>query len=129
MTCVNFEAFDYRNASREQIDNAQDALRAYLAAREHMFEWPHNDQVSAGYPPADVKNYCVLSPEWQKVRVLMKGIPTHEKLQVLKDWWDKMRGELGAELDYVIEVQVGNYLGALRRGGQLNGQNQVRRYI
>lgn len=129
MTCVNYAAFDYRNATREQIDQEQDGLRKYLATQGHMFEWPHNDHVSLGYPPPDVKTFCVEDADWQKIRLSMKGLPTHEKLQILKDWWDRDITGKRVQPSYAVQVQVGNYLGALRRGGQLNSQNQVRRYI
>lgn len=65
----------------------------------------------------------------------MKGKTTAVKLTILEGWWD--RGMRAAEeindinrakaAKYAVEVQVGNYLGAIRRGGQLNDQNQIRK--
>ena len=89
-----------------------------------LFEWPKEYSVQAGYPPQEVRRYCVLHSAWQRTRLSMKGKPTHEKLAILKAWWDREKSE-----GYITEVQVGNYLGALRRGGQLDDRNQIRKYI
>jgi hypothetical protein len=53
----------------------------------------------------------------------MKGKPTTAKLDMLAKWYDRFRKDWA----YRTEVQVGNYLGALRRGGQLDMQNRVQR--
>lgn len=79
--------------------------------------------VQAGYAPSTVQLFCVQDKAWQKVRLSMKGMPTHEKLDTLAVWWDTMGG------GFKVEVQVGNYLGALRRGGQLDAENRVRKYL
>ncbi|UTC30057.1 hypothetical protein MAINES_00180 [Brevundimonas phage vB_BpoS-MaInes] len=125
--------FDSRSAAQQQIDREAPALRERLKAEGKLYIWPHNELVSPGYPPSDVKTYCVEDAAWQKIRLSMKGIPTHEKLQVLNDWWVKHYNEHaitgGMHFFYKTEVQVGNYLGALRRGGQLDYANRVRRYI
>jgi len=98
-----------------------------------MDRWPLKGP--AGFDQAKVFRYCVDTQhpevaEWQQVRLSMKGKPTHEKLAILKTWWDKHRsnqGDMG--VDTATYVQVYNYLGALRRGGQLDDNNQVRKYI
>ena len=90
-----------------------------------MHEWPKHRRVERGYPPADVQKHCVHNPKWQLVRLSMKGKPTAEKLDILSTWWETQLGYA----PYATEVQVGNYLGALRRGGQLDSENRVRKYI
>ena len=116
------------------------------AANEGLQQWPYNDRVKAGYSPDVVQLCCVQNSQWQRIRLSMKGVPTHEKLTILKTWWDMQmeraqllrknsEGYKGghirlAELiEHATEVQVGNYLGALRRGGQLDSENRVRKYI
>jgi hypothetical protein len=94
--------------------------------------------VQRGYPQYLVQDFCVKNPAWQKIRLSLKGIPTHEKLLRLERYWDDMRHQAeswkGSHLEKVAiitecEIQVGNYLGALRRGGQLDTNNQIKRYI
>lgn len=77
--------------------------------------------VKKGYPPHEVQVHCVQNKAWQAIRLSMKGMSTTEKLETLAAYYDKWRDF------YPAEVQVGNYLGALRRGGQLDAQNRVQR--
>jgi hypothetical protein len=99
-----------------------------------------NRPVERGYSPDMVQLFCVQHKEWQKVRLSMKGKPTHEKLAILEAWWDKHQPRynhhagpsevrMDARTAHICEIQVGNYLGALRRGGQLDADNQIRKYI
>jgi hypothetical protein len=78
--------------------------------------------VQAGYPQDDVQRYCVRDGHWQRFRLKLKGLSTVEKLDRLERWWDDNQLYPGR-----TEVQVGNYLGALRRGGQLDMNNKVQR--
>lgn len=78
-----------------------------------------------GWPPDLVQRFCVQDPAWQKVRLSMKGIPTHEKLKILWSWYVGRT----PENDGRRRCQVDNYLGALRRGGQLDDNNMIRKYI
>lgn len=101
---------------------------------EGLDRWPFTGP--AGFDHATVKRYCVDTSyeevaEWQRVRLSMKGVPTHEKLAILKAWWDKNpKAGLAdySDVSYSCFVQVYNYLGALRRGGQLDANNRVRRW-
>jgi hypothetical protein len=110
--------------------------RIWSENREALVEWPHNNEVEAGYHPYLVQEHCVRNEDWQRIRLSMKGIPTHEKLLVLKRWWDKKLAEVRGQTFsadnnpfYPTQIQVGNYLGALRRGGQLDDRNRIRKYI
>ena len=105
---------------------------------EAILQWPMRAYpVRPGYSRDLVQVYCVRNKRWQEVRLSMKGLPTHVKLEVLKRWWDtELKGvsyvsgiDAKPEKWMQVEIQVGNYLGALRRGGQLDDKNQVRRYM
>lgn len=89
-----------------------------------LHQWPHNDLIERGYPPEDVQRFCVKDLGWQNLRRAMKGKNTHEKLAMLKYWWNTWYTPHA----YETAVQVGNYLGALRRGGQLDDYNHIRRW-
>ena len=110
-----------------------DALSARIKAAtkgEGLDRWPFVGP--AGFDHATVKRYCVDTSyeevaEWQRVRLSMKGVPTYEKLAILKAHWDKHKVHDGS-VTTACHVQVYNYLGALRRGGQLDANNRVRRW-
>lgn len=123
------------------------SLRAGLRAAGKIDRWDNEKRsCAAGYNPHDVKIHCVMNSEWQRVRLSMKGVDTCEKLQILEAWWDKQMAEAmklmsmsmetdagntfairGNALKWATEVQVGNYLGAIRRGGQLDDDNRIRK--
>ena len=123
--------------------NTSKSLRAGLVAAGRVDRWDHDmRRCSRGYSPADVRMHCVENGEWQKVRLSMKGIDTVDKLDILIAWWDKQMEEAdrlqnhttdlneikrGKALEWATQVQVGNYLGALRRGGQLDDQDRIRK--
>jgi hypothetical protein len=92
--------------------------------------WDNNKRpVARGYPPEVVQRYCVQDKNWQQIRLSMKGKPTHKKLEILEAYWDRNYTRVRRDAGLIVEVQVGNYLGALRRGGQLDANNQIKRYI
>ena len=101
----------------------------------------HTDDISKGwiYPAqrgwgqADVQEFCVRDAEWQKTRLSMKGKSTATKLAILLKWRDKHvvreRFDGFKLITFRCEVQIDNYLGALRRGGQLDDNNMIKKYI
>jgi hypothetical protein len=124
------------------------SLRAGLAAAGKPTGWDMQKRpVKPGYPPGDVRMHCVENINWQVVRKSLKGKDTVDKILTLEKWWDfqvneaygiRMQTEQLPEkaadnvrrceaLLWANEVQVGNYLGALRRGGQLDNDNQIRK--
>lgn len=107
----------------------QELLMEYLRNNGHMDRWPEKYSLQAGYPPGDVQTYCVNHAEWQKIRLSMKGKYTHEKLKILLDWYESWIDPVSTTPPYAVQCQVGNYLGALRRGGQLDHRNWVRKII
>lgn len=88
-----------------------------------MNNWPHEVK---GYSPEDVQHYCVQDQEWQEFRLSLKGLPTESKLIRL----DARRHELLAangNLERNHQVQIDNYINALKRGGQLGMDLRVRK--
>ena len=84
------------------------------------YEQPDRQQVKeAVYEQPD-------SREWQQFRVSMKGLSTKEKLFMLEQWLLDSRADVGVPA-YYDEVRVNNYIGALKRGGQLDNELNVRR--
>jgi hypothetical protein len=107
-----------------------------MMEKQTLTGWDNKKRpVERGYPPDVVQRYCVNHYLWQRFRLSLKGLPTHEKLRKLELWWDELTDgnftheSQMATLKKIVEVQVGNYLGALRRGGQLDADNQIRKYI
>lgn len=123
--------FDSRTESQRAIDAGAEDLRRHLAAQGKTTEFAHNDKVERGYNQALVQIWCVRHAEWQRLRLHMKGKTTSQKLDLLHQWWDKYYGQQKLEksgID-VCAIQVGNYLGALRRGGQLDDMNRIRKEV
>lgn len=121
----------------EQVEKDAEALRTHLAAQGKITEWPiHKYPVRPGYGYFEVQAHCVRDKRWQDVRLSMKGKPTHEKLEILIAWWERETRGITFTLSnpkpqkwLIVEIQVGNYLGALVRGGQLDKQRRIRKYL
>lgn len=88
-----------------------------------MDKWPY---IVMTYSPLEVQEYCVRSAGWQNFRVTLKGKPTTQKLAMLKDWRDLDIAILG-HVRRRCQVQIDNYINALKRGGQLNMNLEVQR--
>ena len=84
--------------------------------------WPFKGYET--YSPALVVKHCVNNKTWQAFRVRLKGLPTGRKLKLLADWRDTW---LAGRDDEAVRTQIANYLAALRRGGQLDMDNRVKR--
>ena len=74
-----------------------------------MLQWPYN---TISLSPSEIQR-AVQDEAWQKFRRSLKGHPTAVKLDKLYNWWADHPTRDG-------EVQVTNYLNALKRGGQLD---------
>ena len=75
------------------------------------------------YEADDVEN-------WQRFRVALKGLSTHEKLLMLRRRFEKYKDSIhvtsqGYPFARVEKCRVDNYLGALVRGGQLNSDHEI----
>lgn len=76
---------------------------------------------------------AVDNEDWQRFRLLLKGTPTREKLNMLSEYWRirynstceyvrEPHGDHGLDPDIVdcdVCIRVDNYIKALCRGGQL----------
>lgn len=67
----------------------------------------------------DVIKYCINDYPWQQFRLTLKGRTTVYKLQQLEKWLKQHN------FDEASKVQVDNYIGALKRGGQLSAYGEV----
>jgi hypothetical protein len=102
------------------------SLRAGLRAAGKPDRWDNKKRpTNGGYSPELVQEFCVRHAAWQKIRLWMKGKDTTDKLGMLETWWDQHI--IDGRVMWATEVQVGNYLGALRRGGQLDNENRIRK--
>ena len=68
----------------------------------------------------EIKKY-VIQPEWQDVRIELKGKTLEEKFNTLKDWLKKHKNSRASQ------VQVTNYINALARGGMVSLKANVNR--
>ena len=80
-----------------------------------MNKWPHTLKT---YTAEEVK-VSTNNIHWQMVRVGMKGMPTHEKLDIL-DAYRYNKIKMYGRLSRPNEVRIDNYINALKRGGLLN---------
>lgn len=67
---------------------------------------------------AEIMAFCVQDEEWQEFRLSLKGKPTRIKLELLALWKESHPDRRG-------QVQVDNYLNALKRGGQLDLKGNI----
>ena len=85
-----------------------------------MDHWPHPIKT---YTMAEVQEH-VYTTGWQLHRENMKGRPTTTKLDMLSAWRELELKGLGY-LRRRCEVQIDNYLNALKRGGLLDANYHV----
>lgn len=90
-----------------------------------MLKWPL--QVKS-YSPSEVHKF-VADPSWQMFRKRMKGHCTDIKLDMLYQYRNLLHEEgIGIGISQrSLEVQIDNYLQALRRGGFLDPTFTVRK--
>lgn len=80
-----------------------------------MKKW---NRIVAKYTVDEVTRFAVGDKAWQEFRVSLKGLSTEDKLDKLLSWRK-------AHTDRRGQVQVDNYINALKRGGQLNSDLEV----
>ena len=119
-----FKDFD-KKFSREQIKEMRDRYCVGLDSTEEVQDlqkWIHT--ISQGWKN-DYIRFCVYESMshlyWQQFRVSMKGMSTFEKLVMLHNYGKAhfVNNEDWA-LRKVEKCRIDNYIGALRRGGQLD---------
>lgn len=96
------------------------------ARRTIVVKWPYDLKP---YTQHEVSVYCVADPEWQKFRLTLKSVPTTKKLEMLEL---RRKAKLQVNIDGTsrglarkYQVQIDNYINALKRGGQLNMKLEV----
>jgi hypothetical protein len=73
-------------------------------------------------PPSQEEVWAAVAHEpWQDFRRSLKGTTTEHKLAKLR-WW-----LYHGHRDRKVRVQVHNYVGALKRGGQLSATGAIQR--
>lgn len=95
--------------------------------------WPYTSRFTEEYSATSI-NFAVYhapgAEDWQKFRVSLKGLTTREKLYCLMWYWET-HVDVGAGTHVTVEdwsreiIRVNNYLGALKRGGQLDSALRV----
>jgi hypothetical protein len=72
---------------------------------------------------------AVKDEKWQTFRKSLKGLPTQDKLDRLRDYWednhDHPAARYSLDLDCNLCLQVDNYIKALCRGGQLYPRQDI----
>lgn len=114
-----FSFLDYEN--EEEIDRLSVNYNSWALTDSDSFS---NKEVrEAVYESATAE-------EWQKFRVSLKGFNTQYKLAKLEYRYDYMQrqfaeGEINEDELHREEIRIDNYIGALRRGGQLDANYNV----
>ena len=91
-----------------------------------MEEWDADLRPVRGAYNLDAVEHCTTRPEWRNFRMRLKSQTTANKLTLLAEWYDGNFLSSQANSKWEREVQVGDYLRALRRGGQLDQNNRVK---
>lgn len=75
---------------------------------------------------SEIDEFCVKDAEWQRFRLTLKGVPTTKKLEMLQIR-RLYRLRQDSTLPRRYQVQIDNYINALKRGGQLNMKLEVQK--
>lgn len=91
--------------------------------------WAYSSSFTEEYSIATIRDAVYFAEgveEWQQFRVSMKGLSTKEKIYCL-EWWylNRVQFVSKSETRRLNLIRVNNYLGALKRGGQLNSELQI----
>lgn len=92
---------------------------------EYIFQWRH---AVHKHSPEDVELAVygsATSSDWQKFRVSLKGQSTRMKLYRLNYRLMKMVLLEDTQEQSLERIRIDNYIGALRRGGQLNANMEI----
>lgn len=71
----------------------------------------------------EITTHAVGNKTWQSYRLAMKGKSTSEKLAMLRTW--RSRHMVNGKLPRATEVQIDNYINALKRGGELSESGRI----
>lgn len=119
--------------SRKEITACREKyLYRIIRGIEHNVE--RIDKWVGGYAQPDstaVRQAVYLAadaPKWQLFRVSMKGLTTEAKIFMLEQWLSQnstSKPDTSRSIREIDRIRVNNYIGALRRGGQLNANLEV----
>lgn len=97
----------------------------YAGDEEYVTRWQH---VVHKHSPDDVRHAVYnsrTSDNWQKFRVSLKGQSTKLKLYRMGHRFARMLQNDDAHEQSLERVRIDNYIGALRRGGQLDKEGNI----
>jgi hypothetical protein len=130
-----FKAYDakYRRVAGTALNTVKHLLALDGITADEIDEavgtivgWPHMAEFTEDYSREQIAYAVYESLEadhWQKFRVSLKGLSTKEKIYCLGWYWvTEVINEIDDEPKRRNIIRVNNYLGALKRGGQLNGE-------
>jgi len=114
---------------RDYVNFDSSLPRMQAIAEGHVSVWRYEVKYCS---PEEVTKYCVKDANWQEFRLSLKGLSTYVKLANLERWRmrhaEQATTQSGVEkVPRRVEVQIDNYIGALKRGGQLGMDLKVRR--
>jgi hypothetical protein len=115
-----FKHFDKMFSAKEIADT-----RNRWSTLLTLDKWPHEVK---HWGMSDIRYAVYMAPDhldWQLFRVALKGLPTDQKLGMLS-YRLTTRVTEPSEPNWLLEfIRADNYIGALRRGGQLNEALEV----
>lgn len=89
-----------------------------MTISERVDKWPYHLSVLT----QEEIRWATEDENWQAFRMSLKGLDTRVKLAKLLSRYETwMRTEVDPRLRRRCQIQVDNYLNALKRGGQING--------
>lgn len=102
----------------------------YRSLIDQQVRWHYAGAFFEGYSREDIHNAVYVGNDadyWQQYRVGMKGLSTREKLYVCAILWGVYIDDdnNSMELRRVWRIRINNYIGALKRGGQLDSELRV----
>lgn len=109
--------------SKEEIAETRDRYLNGLSSKVVYDRWDHIDEFFVADTGA-IRMAVYIEEghlEWQRFRVSLKGLGTYNKLKALHEYWLMHVVGNKDNVDRMLQkIRVNNYLGALRRGGQLD---------
>lgn len=116
--------------SQDQIKECRSKMRQFITDHSvackidnHWYfevkQWSQDFVQDCVYRVADVAL-------WQLLRTSMKGLTTKEKLQFLLAYYhSSITNDASREQMMIVKCRIDNYIGALRRGGQLDAEYNI----
>jgi len=125
-----FKEWDKKFSASQIYECQKEYLGNMAGSNSNMItKWIYADQIRT-WSNEEIRHAVYFedgAEDWQLFRVSMKGLTTKEKLYMLGVRRDEyVNDETAGSLSFVLErCRIDNYIGALRRGGQLNEKYEV----